>query len=95
MLAPYRKEAGLAVKVKTYQKWDGIDGHIAGHYLTAMALNYVSTANSECNKRKEYMLSELKICQDVNAKNNPEWGVDYVGGFQNRAKLWTVLKKGC
>jgi DUF1680 family protein len=94
MLAPYRKEAGLAPKAKTYPNWDGLDGHIAGHYLTAMALNYASTGNAECKKRMEYMLSELKICQEANAKNNPEWGVDYVGGFPNSAKLWSALKKG-
>lgn len=94
MLAPYRKEAGLAERAKTYPNWDGLDGHIAGHYLTAMALNFASTGNVECKKRMEYMLSELKICQEANAKNNPEWGVNYVGGFPNSAKLWTAFKKG-
>ncbi len=94
MLAPYRKEAGLAPKAKTYPNWDGLDGHIAGHYLTAMALYYASTGNAECKKRMEYMLSELKTCQEANAKNNPEWGIDYVGGFPNSTKLWTALKKG-
>ncbi len=94
MLAPYRKEAGLPAKAKTYPNWDGLDGHIAGHYLTAMALYYASTGNAECKKRMEYMLSELKICQDANAKNNPEWGVDYLGGFPNSTKLWTSFKKG-
>ena len=94
MMAPYRKEAGLLPKAKTYPNWDGLDGHIAGHYLTALALNYASTGNLECKKRMEYMLSEIKICQEANAKNNPEWGVDYVGGFPNSSKLWTSFKKG-
>ena len=39
MLAPYRKEAGLEMKAKPYPNWDGLDGHIAGHYLSAMAMN--------------------------------------------------------
>jgi len=94
MLAPYRKEAGLPEKAKTYPNWDGLDGHIAGHYLTALALNYASTGNAECKKRMEYMLSELKICQEANALNNSAWGVGYVGGFPNSAKLWTAFKKG-
>jgi len=94
MLSPYRKEAGLPEKAKTYPNWDGLDGHIAGHYLTAMALNYASTGNAECKKRMEYMLAELKICQDANALNNSAWGVDYVGGFPNSVKLWTAFKKG-
>ena len=94
MLAPYRKEAGLPEKAKTYPNWDGLDGHIAGHYLTAMALNYASTGNAECKKRMEYMLSEIKLCQDANAVNNAAWGVGYAGGFPNSAKLWGTFKKG-
>ena len=94
MLAPYRKEAGLPEKAKTYPNWDGLDGHIAGHYLTALALNYASTGNAECKKRMEYMLSEIKLCQDANAVNNAAWGVGYAGGFPNSAKLWGTFKKG-
>ena len=94
MLSPYRKEAGLPEKAKTYPNWDGLDGHIAGHYLTAMALNYASTGNAECKKRMEYMLAELKICQDANAINNSAWGVNYVGGFPNSSKIWPAFKKG-
>jgi len=94
MLAPYRKEAGLPEKAKSYPNWDGLDGHIAGHYLTAMALNYASTGNTACKKRMEYMLSELKICQETNTLNNSAWGVGYVGGFPNSIKLWTAFKKG-
>src|ERR1035437_5414172 len=94
MLAPYRKEAGLPEKAKTYPNWDGLDGHIAGHYLTALALNYASTGNAECKKRMEYMLSEIKLCQDANALNNAAWGVGYAGGFPNSAKLWGTFKKG-
>jgi len=94
MLAPYRKEAGLPEKAKTYPNWDGLDGHIAGHYLSAMAMNYAATGNKECKRRMEYMLSELKTCLDANAKNNPEWGVGYIGGFPNSAKLWSAFKKG-
>jgi len=94
LLAPYRKEAGLPAKAKTYPNWDGLDGHIAGHYLSAMAMNYAATNNQECRKRMEYMLSELKACQEANAINNPEWGVDYVGGFPNSQKLWSAFKKG-
>ncbi len=94
LLAPYRKEAGLTPKAKTYPNWDGLDGHVAGHYLSAMAMNYAATGNQECEKRMEYMLSELKECLEANAKNNPEWGVGYIGGFPNSAKLWSAFKKG-
>ncbi len=94
LLAPYRKEAGLSEKAKCYPNWDGLDGHVAGHYLSAMAMNYAATNNAECKKRMEYMLSELKACQEANAINNPDWGVGYVGGFPNSTKLWAAFKTG-
>jgi uncharacterized protein len=94
MLAPYRKEAGLTEKAKTYPNWDGLDGHIAGHYLTAMALYTASTGDAECKKRMEYMLSELKVCYEANIKNNPEWGMGYIGGFPGSKKLWSAFKIG-
>jgi DUF1680 family protein len=94
LLAPYRKEAGLTPKAKAYPNWDGLDGHVAGHYLSAMAMNYAATNNQECKKRMEYMLSELKECLNANAKNNAGWGVGYVGGFPNSKNLWSAFKKG-
>src|SRR5512145_855532 len=94
LLAPYRKEAGLSGKAKSYPNWEGLDGHVAGHYLSAMAMNYASTNNAACKKRMEYMLSELKACQEAHAINNPDWGVGYAGGFPNSAKLWGAFKKG-
>ena len=59
LLAPYRKESGLEMKAKPYPNWDGLDGHIAGHYLSAMAQNYAATGEEWCRERMEYMLSEL------------------------------------
>ncbi|MFT4168901.1 MAG: glycoside hydrolase family 127 protein [Dysgonomonas sp.] len=93
-LAPYRKEAGLQEKAKTYPNWDGLDGHVGGHYLSAMAMNYAATGNEECGKRMEYIISELQECVDANAKNNAEWGVGYIGGFPNSKALWSTFKKG-
>jgi hypothetical protein len=93
-LAPYRKEAGLEPRKPTYPNWDGLDGHVGGHYLSAMAMNYAATGNKECKRRMDYMLKELKECQEANAINNPEWGVGYAGGFPNSAKLWSTFKKG-
>ena len=93
LLAPYRKEAGLEPKAKAYPNWDGLDGHVGGHYLTAMAIN-AATGNDECRKRMEYMISELQACADANVKNHPEWGRGYVGGMPNSDRLWSTFKKG-
>ena len=80
LMAPYRKEAGLTPKAKTYPNWDGLDGHVGGHYLTAMAIN-AATGNEECRQRMEYLISELLECRDANIRNHPDWGKGYVGGF--------------
>ena len=93
MLAPYRKEAGLTPKAPTYPNWDGLDGHIAGHYLSAMAIN-AATGSEVCRRRMEYMISELKECVDACGVNHPEWGKDYVGGFPGSDRLWSSFRKG-
>ena len=93
LLAPYFKEAGLTPKAKTYPNWDGLDGHVGGHYLTAMALN-AATGNEACRQRMEYMISELQRCADANARNHPEWGKGYVGGMPNSDRIWSTFKKG-
>jgi len=93
LLAPYRKEAGLEPRAKTYPNWDGLDGHVGGHYLTAMAMN-AATGDAECRRRMEYMISELQLCADANAKNHPEWGKGYVGGMPNSERIWSNFKKG-
>ena len=94
LLAPYRKEAGLIPKAESYKNWDGLDGHIAGHYLTAMAMNFAATGNAECKSRMDYMISELDECQEANKKNNADWGIGYAGGVPNSKVIWTKLKSG-
>lgn len=93
LLAPYRKEAGIEPKAPTYPNWEGLDGHVGGHYLSAMAINYASTGNKECKKRMDYIVSEIKICQEANAVNNKEWGIGYAGGFPKSKDLWSSFKK--
>ena len=93
LLAPYFKEAGLTPKAKAYPNWDGLDGHVGGHYLTAMALN-AATGSEECRQRMEYMIDQLQLCADANIKNHPDWGRGYVGGMPNSESIWTNFKKG-
>ncbi len=93
LLAPYRKEAGLEPKARAYPNWDGLDGHVGGHYLTAMAMN-AATGSEECRQRMEYMIKELQECADANVKNHPEWGRGYVGGMPGSERIWSTFKKG-
>ena len=93
LLAPYRIQAGLEPRKKAYPNWDGLDGHVGGHYLAAMAMN-AATGNEECRRRMEYMISELQLCADANVKNHPEWGRGYVGGMPDSENIWSKFKKG-
>ena len=87
LLAPYLKEAGLAPKAESYPNWDGLDGHVGGHYLSALAMAYASTGNEECKRRLDYMISELERCQNANADG-------YVGGVPGSKEMWSQVKAG-
>lgn len=93
MLAPYRKEAGLQPRKPSYPNWDGLDGHVGGHYLSALAIN-AATGNEECRKRMEYMISELQLVLDANNQRPEAWWHNYIGGVPNSAKMWTAFSKG-
>lgn len=89
LLAPYLREAGLPAKSESYGNWEnsGLDGHIGGHYLTALSLMFASTGNKEVGERLEYMLAELKRCQDKN-------GNGYIGGVPGGGTMWNDIAKG-
>lgn len=93
MLAPYRKEAVLQPRKPSYPNWDGLDGHVGGHYLSALAIN-AATGNEECRKRMEYMISELQLVLDANNQRHDAWCHNYIGGVPNSAKMWTAFSKG-
>ena len=93
LLAPFLKEAGLTPKGELYPNWAGLDGHVGGHYLTALAMN-AATGSKECRERMEYWISELQACADANAKNHPSWGKGYIGGVPNSDRIWSTFKKG-
>ncbi|UOE52871.1 glycoside hydrolase family 127 protein [Mucilaginibacter sp. SMC90] len=89
LLAPFLREAGLKPKAQSYGNWEnsGLDGHTAGHYLTALAQMYASAGSAECKKRLDYMVSELARCQQAN-------GNGYVGGVPNSRHMWATFKNG-
>jgi uncharacterized protein len=71
MLAFYRKRAGLPQKAEGYTGWDAdgrqLTGHIAGHHLSAVSLMYSATGDARFKQRADYLVEEIKICQDANA----------------------------
>ncbi|HBG58587.1 MAG TPA: glycosyl hydrolase [Porphyromonadaceae bacterium] len=89
LLAPFHREAGLTPKTESYTNWEnsGLDGHIGGHYLSALSLMYASTGDREIESRLDYMLSELKQCQQAN-------GNGYIGGVPGGKTMWEEIASG-
>ena len=92
LLAPFRKEAGLPEIAPLFPNWAGLDGHVGGHYLTAMAL-YAAQGDKECENRMLYMIAELKKCAEAAELNYPDWGKGYLGGVPNSEKMWSSFKR--
>lgn len=89
LLAPYFKDAGLKPIKDNYPNWEntGLDGHIGGHYLSAMSFMYAATGNAEVLQRINYMIKWLKRCQNKN-------GNGYVGGVPYGQKTWKEVSEG-
>ncbi|MCL1088793.1 glycoside hydrolase family 127 protein [Shewanella profunda] len=89
LLAPYRKDAGITTTAENYPNWEdtGLDGHIGGHYLSALALMYAATGDKAVLERLNYMVAELEKCQQAH-------GNGYLGGVPNSAKLWQQIEQG-
>ena len=89
LLAPYLKGAGLTPKAENYSNWEntGLDGHIGGHYVSALSYMVAATGNQEISARLDYVLSELKRCQDARQDG-------YVGGVPNPNEIWGQIAKG-
>ena len=89
LLAPYMKGAGLKPKAENYSNWEntGLDGHIGGHYLSALSYMYAATGNEEILARLRYMVSELGRAQA--AKGN-----GYLCGDPKGEELWLQIKRG-
>lgn len=92
LLAPFFREAGLEPKARPYGNWEsgGLDGHTAGHYLSAlanMAASAADTPEGELRRRLEYMLSELDRCQRASEDG-------YIGGVPGSRELWKAVASG-
>jgi hypothetical protein len=92
LLAPYFREAGLEAKAKPYGNWEssGLDGHTAGHYLSALATMIASgadTSEGELRRRLDYMVAELDRCQKASSEG-------YIGGVPGSRELWPTIAAG-
>jgi uncharacterized protein len=89
LLAPFLKDAGIKPLKDNYLNWEtsGLDGHIGGHYLSALSMMYATTGNKELLRRINYMVDWLDKCQQKN-------GNGYVGGIPDAHALWTEIASG-
>ena len=89
LLAPFLREAGLTSKAPSYTNWEntGLDGHIGGHYLSALSMMYAATGDTAVYNRLNYMLNELHHAQQA-------VGTGFIGGTPNSLQLWKDIKAG-
>jgi len=91
LLSPFLREAGLSPKAKPYGNWEsmGLDGHTAGHYLSALSFMIASGADpdEQLRKRLDYMIEELAKVQEAN-------GDGYIGGISGSKEYWRQVGQG-
>lgn len=68
LLHNFRTEAGLTAKAPIYGGWEnsGVAGHILGHYLSALSMEYRATHEQAVKQRIDYIVDELALCQEKN-----------------------------
>ncbi|MFC5460437.1 beta-L-arabinofuranosidase domain-containing protein [Massilia niabensis] len=89
LLAPFLREAGLAPRQPAYGNWEstGLDGHMGGHYLSALALMHAATGDPETLRRLNHFVAELKRAQAAN-------GDGYLGGIPGGRQAWRDVAAG-
>lgn len=73
LLRNFRVNAGLRAKAPVYGGWESQEpwveircqGHTLGHYLSACSLMFAATGVEQFKRRSDYVVSELRECQDA------------------------------
>ena len=105
LLTPYIRQAGLntgdyegwVAAHPTFSNWGSsdfnLDGHVGGHYLTALSLAYAAchdaTTKAALKTRLDKMVSVMKDCQDV--FDDDEEGLKGFIGGQPMNDAWKAL----
>jgi len=110
MLHNFRVNAGLEPKAPIYGGWESAQtwadirchGHTLGHYLSAASLMFASTGHAELKQRVDYIVGELKECQDAGktglicAFPDKSAQIDnLVAGRRSTGVPWYTLHKIC
>ncbi len=111
LLTPYVRQSGLSDNPGSkYYQWEqkhpsfpnwgsgnfNLDGHVGGHYLSALALGYAACHDMEMKQqmkaRLDYMVDVMADCQS-NYDGNAEGLYGFIGG-QPINQSWKDLYKG-
>lgn len=89
LLAPFRQEAGLPATAEVYGGWEstGLNGHTAGHVLSALAHAVARDGDPRLEKMLGSLLSGLREVQQAS-------GTGYLGGVPQGRQLWDELVQG-
>jgi uncharacterized protein len=89
LLAQFRTHSGLKAKSEKYGGWEdsGLAGHTLGHYLSACAMHYAVSKDSEYLKRVNYIVDELEECQRARKTG-------YVGAIPREDSVFLEVSQG-
>lgn len=100
LLTPYFRQAGITsweAIHPNFQNWGSgnfrLDGHVGGHYLSALALAYAASHDEEVRakmkERMDYMVDKMAECQSM-FDSNTDGLYGYIGGLPDNA-VWTDM----
>ena len=108
LMTPFIRQAGLSKSTSSkYYGWEtahpsfgnwgqpdwSLEGHVGGHYVTALALAYAATNDADMKakmkERLDYCLAIMKDCQDA-YKDDTKGMKGFIGG-QPINQIWTGL----
>ncbi|PPJ40344.1 beta-L-arabinofuranosidase domain-containing protein, partial [Pseudoxanthomonas sp. KAs_5_3] len=78
---------GLPLRKPSYGNWEssGLDGHMGGHYLSALSLMWAATGDGSVRERLDYFVQELKKAQAPGG---------YLGGIPGGREAWNDIAQG-
>lgn len=101
LMQPFEKQAGLPESGKAFDNWGGdrgLDGHVGGHYLTALAISYAScrdeAVRSQLKARLDSFVHRMKECQEAWNQSDSISMHGYCGGVPHSLAVWSTFARG-